>query len=64
MRRVGKAKEFARLLGGAGYERYAHGLADDAASHSDAQSGASVTVETQGARAPVSRAAADEYPHR
>ncbi|HZH32035.1 MAG TPA: DUF4912 domain-containing protein [Pyrinomonadaceae bacterium] len=56
--------EFAHLLGGAGYERYARGLAAAAASHGDAQSGASGAVEPQGARARLSRAAADEYPHR
>jgi hypothetical protein len=57
-------KEFAQLLGGAGYERYARGLDDAAASHGDAQSGASGAVEPQDAGARAMREAADEYPHR
>jgi hypothetical protein len=63
--RVG-ADEFARLLGGAGYERYAHGLADDAgAVRDDGQDGGAFAAdERQDAGARVAREAADEYPHR
>ncbi|MCA1567124.1 MAG: DUF4912 domain-containing protein [Acidobacteria bacterium] len=60
------ASEFAQLLGGAGYERYARGLADDAgAARIDGQGGgALVTGERQGAGDHVSREGANEYPHR
>jgi len=62
-----EADEFTRLLGGAGYERYARELADDAGKvHSDDQGGGAVVAsEPQDACAHASReAAADEYPHR
>ena len=57
------AGEFARLLGNAGYERYAHGLADDAGGgHSDGQGGGAAERQSAGAR--LAREATDEYPHR
>jgi hypothetical protein len=61
------ASEFAELLGGAGYERYARGLTadDDAgAARLDSQGGASVTGELQDACGRVSREGANEYTHR
>jgi hypothetical protein len=61
-----EADEFAQVLGGAGYERYAREHAGDTGKvNSDDQGGgAVVTVEGQDARVQVSREAADEYPHR
>ncbi|HEX8131431.1 MAG TPA: DUF4912 domain-containing protein [Pyrinomonadaceae bacterium] len=61
-----EASEFARLLGDAGYERYARGLADHAGDLPlDAQDGGVIiAAERTGAGAHVSREAADEYPHR
>ena len=60
-----EAGEFARLLGGAGYERYARGLGHDASGvNIDAQIGGTAAGR-QGAVAHVAgEAAADEYPHR
>jgi len=61
------AGEFARLLGGAGYERYAQGLAGDAAggANPNAQDGgAFVSAERRGAGIRSAREGADEYPHR
>ena len=59
--------EFARLLGGAGYERYAHNLAGDAGEvHAGDQGGggAVVAVERQeAAPLPIRREAAREYTH-
>jgi len=60
-------KELARLLGGAGYERYARGLAGDAGeAHAGDQGGggAVVAVERQDAAPlPIRHEAAGEYPH-
>jgi hypothetical protein len=61
------ADDFTRLLGGAGYERYARGLAGDAAGgvNVNDQGGAVVaTAERQGAGINPAREGADEYPHR
>jgi hypothetical protein len=60
------ADEFAQLLGGAGYERYARGLADDdaGAARLNDQGGALATGERPGACEHVSREGANEYPHR
>ncbi|HZH90870.1 MAG TPA: DUF4912 domain-containing protein [Pyrinomonadaceae bacterium] len=62
-----EADAFARLLGGAGYERYARAFAHNAGGvHSDAQTGgaAAVTAECSFASGHAPREAADEYPHR
>ncbi|HYG11382.1 MAG TPA: DUF4912 domain-containing protein, partial [Pyrinomonadaceae bacterium] len=61
-----EANEFAQLLGGAGYERYARALTADAGGVgiNVEEGGAVVTVEGEGACVHVSREAADEYPHR
>lgn len=60
------AGDLTRLLGGAGYERYAHALADVEASGiiniNEQQGGAAGTAERLGER--LSREAAEEYPHR
>jgi hypothetical protein len=60
------AGEFAQLLSGAGYERYARGIAGDAdANFADGRSGhATIAGERQGAPLQLSPEAADEYPHR
>jgi hypothetical protein len=61
------ANEFAQLLGGAGYERYAHGLGDDdddaGAARVNDQGGASVSGERQDA-CDLAREGANEYTHR
>jgi hypothetical protein len=60
-----EADEFAQLLGGAGYERYARGIAlEHAAARSNDQGGAFVAGERPGAGGHVSHERADEYPHR
>jgi hypothetical protein len=61
-----EAAAYTQLLGGAGYERYARGLADDAGGgvQLDLQGGASASATRPGAGAQTSRAAAEEYPHR
>jgi hypothetical protein len=60
-----EADEFKRLLDGAGYERYARGLAREVDGvQINHQDGGAVVVEHQGEAAHVSPEAADEYPHR
>ncbi|HLL69911.1 MAG TPA: DUF4912 domain-containing protein [Pyrinomonadaceae bacterium] len=62
-----EAKDFARLLEGAGYERYARGLASEAGeAHTSIQNGVVDIIEaarpgTHAVRAP--RQEANEYPH-
>ena len=61
------ANEFSRLLGGAGYERYARGLAGDAGGGTNVNApggGAVVTTERLDAGINSAREGADEYPHR
>jgi hypothetical protein len=60
-----KAEEFARLLGGAGYESYARGLADAPGGSTSQQNGLVdiIKATSEGAQ-PASRDAASEYPHR
>jgi hypothetical protein len=61
-----EADAFARLLDGAGYERYARSLAHNGGGitgHDEAR-GAVVTATRQGTDGYARRAAADEYPHR
>jgi hypothetical protein len=53
-----KTEEFARLLGGAGYESYARGLTNAPGGHTSEQDG--LLDITQAA----TRDDADEYPHR
>ena len=60
-----EAGEFAQLLGGAGYERYARGIdGEHAAARIDDQGGAFVAGERPGAGGQFSHERADEYPHR
>lgn len=64
-----KTEEFARLLGGAGYESYARGLTNDTGGNANSQNGLAAITKTgsQGERQPdASRedAARNEYPHR
>lgn len=62
------ADDFTRLLGGAGYERYARGLAADAGGGSTNVNapggGAVVTAGRSYAGMHSAREGADEYPHR
>jgi hypothetical protein len=59
-----EADEFARLLGGAGYERYARAHDAGGVADNDQAGGAVVTATRQGAGGHARREAADEYPHR
>lgn len=63
-----KADEFARLLGGAGYESYARGLTDSPGGGASRQDGLAGIVKSasEGANAPqhAPRNEANEYPHR
>lgn len=69
-----KAEEFARLLGGAGYESYARGLTNESGDGNTSGSHGLVDAlkaASEGASAPPSQhntahedAAANEYPHR
>jgi hypothetical protein len=52
-----KSEEFARLLGGAGYESYARGLTNAPGGNSNAQDGLADMTK-------AARDDADEYPHR
>jgi hypothetical protein len=60
--------EFARLLGGAGYESYARGLTNETDGDTGQRSGHDGIVKDSSQGAPQSHAArdaaADEYPHR
>lgn len=62
-------EEFARLLGGAGYESYARGLTNSAGGNASRPDGLAGIVRnsSEGAHAPqthAARDAANEYPHR
>ncbi|MDQ1592383.1 MAG: hypothetical protein QOG71_3010 [Pyrinomonadaceae bacterium] len=61
-----EADAFTRLLGGAGYERYARAPTADAegGGHINAQGSVLVSAARPGAGADPSHAVADEYPHR
>ena len=62
-----EADDFARLLGGAGYERYARGLTNAPARAASQQNGLVDIIKSarQDASAPhAAREDADEYPHR
>jgi hypothetical protein len=61
-----EADEFARLLDGAGYERYARSLAPNAGgvAGNDQAGGAVVNAARQSADGRVRQEASDEYPHR
>ncbi|HEV7903029.1 MAG TPA: DUF4912 domain-containing protein [Pyrinomonadaceae bacterium] len=59
-----KSEEFARLLGGAGYESYARGLTNAPAGDTNAQGGLNSIEATSEGTHHANSDAANEYPHR
>jgi hypothetical protein len=59
-----KSDEFARLLGGAGYESYARGLTNEPGGQTTVQSGLNIIKAASEGAQPAVPDDANEYPHR